>query len=233
MKFRLMKFRLLVSLLAIIVIIMSASPQKIQGQGLRIIASNTMLGALNGAMLGGASMALANSEDLRPMRFGVGFGTLGGLGLGIYDFAKAQGGAYSVQGVFNHANYTTQIIIQDTFYGAVTGTLVGMAITLILDEKVVYGIQYGAGVGTWAGFAFGLVDVFAISRGPREFRYEDFDDYSSPPARQSGFLQMQFNNSHSLGFGDVEFTQHPDFGSERNRAILVPVVTVASWHFRF
>jgi hypothetical protein len=228
-----MKIRLLLCLFMTFILILSSHPQQTSAQGLRIIASNTVLGALNGAMLGGASMALANDDDWRPMRFGVGFGTLGGLGLGIYDFAKAGSGTRSVQGVFNSANYTTQIILQDTFYGAVIGTLVGMAVTLIIDERVVYGLQYGVGAGTWAGFAFGMVDVFAIDQGPREYRYEDFDDYSSSPVQQSGMLQMKLRNSHSIGFGDLTFTLHPDPESGINRMVLAPVLTVASWQFSF
>lgn len=174
-----MKSRLFAFLFAATFMGLALAPHKSSAQGLRIIASNTALGALEGAMLGGASMALANSNDWRPMRFGIGAGTIAGLGFGIYDLTQNSSGSSPVRGVFNQANYTTQIIVMDTFYGAVIGTLVGMAVTLILDEKVIYGMQYGVGVGTWAGFAFGLVDVIAIDQGGREYRYEDFDDYSS------------------------------------------------------
>ncbi|MFU8861228.1 MAG: hypothetical protein ACNA8K_12495 [Cyclonatronaceae bacterium] len=228
-----MKLRLTLSLLSIVLIGSLIPYQKAGAQGLRIIASNTAMGALNGAMLGGASMALANSDDWRPLRFGAGFGTIAGLGLGIYDFSQSQGGVYTIDGVFNQANYTSQIILMDTFYGAVTGTLVGMAVTLIMDEKVIYGLQYGVGAGTWAGFAFGLVDAFAISRGPTEFRYEDFGDYSSAPTGQSGMIQMQVNNRQTIGFGDVAIGRFPDLSGRGNRSQLSAIVTVASWQLRF
>jgi hypothetical protein len=228
-----MKFRLTIIILSIAFLCTLIPHQKANAQGLRIIASNTAMGALNGAMLGGASMALFNNDDVRPLRFGVGFGTLAGLGLGIYDFSQSQGGIYTIDGVFNSANYTSQIILMDTFYGAVIGTLVGVAITFIMDDKVIYGIQYGVGAGTWAGFAFGLVDAFAISRGPREFRYEDFNDYSSSPARQHGFLQLQVNSGNSIGIGDVAFGRFPAAGSDGIRSEMSAIVTVASWQVRF
>lgn len=228
-----MKMRQTLSILSIVLLSTLVPYQKANAQGLRIIASNTAMGALNGAMLGGASMALTNNDDWRPLRFGVGFGTIAGLGLGIYDFSQAQGGVYTIDGVFNRANYTSQIILMDTFYGAVIGTLVGMAATLIMDEKLIYGLQYGVGAGTWVGFAFGLVDAFAISRGPTEFRYEDFDEYSSSPARQSGFIQMQINSGNSIGFGDLAFGHFPDLSGSGNRSQISAIVTVASWQVRF
>ncbi|MCA1802111.1 MAG: hypothetical protein LC662_06600 [Rhodothermaceae bacterium] len=228
-----MKLRLILSLLSLVFLCTLIPFQKAAAQGLRIIATNTAMGALNGAMLGGASMAIANSNDLRPLRFGVGFGTIAGLGLGIYDFSQSQGGVYTIDGVFNRANYTSQIILMDTFYGAVIGTLVGTAATLIMDEKLIYGLQYGVGAGTWVGFAFGLVDAFAISRGPTEFRYEDFDDYSSAPSRQSGMIQMQVNSGNSIGFGDIAFGRFPDLSVNGNHSQISAIVTVASWQIRF
>jgi hypothetical protein len=228
-----MKLRQTLSIFSIVLLSTLILFQKADAQGLRIIASNTAMGALNGAMLGGASMALTNNDDLRPLRFGVGLGTIAGLGLGIYDFSQAQGGVYTIDGVFNRASYTSQIILMDTFYGAVIGTLVGMAVTLIMDEKLIYGLQYGVGAGTWVGFAFGLVDAFAISRGPTEFRYEDFDEYSSSPARQSGFIQMQINAGNSIGFGDIDFGHFPDLSGSGNRSQISAIVTVASWQVRF
>ena len=228
-----MKFRLTIIILLIAFLCVLIPHQKADAQGLRIIASNTAMGALNGAMLGGASMALFNNDDLRPLRFGVGFGTLAGLGLGIYDFSQSQGGIYTIDGVFNSANYTSQIILMDTFYGAVIGTLVGVAITFITDDRVIYGIQYGVGAGTWAGFAFGLVDAFAISRGPTQFRYEDFNDYSSSSARQNGFIQIQVNSGNSVGLGDVAFGRFPATGSDGIHSEMSAIVTVASWQVRF
>jgi hypothetical protein len=229
-----MKLRLTLSLFSLVLLSILIPCQKADAQGLRIIASNTAMGALNGAMLGGASMALTNnSDDWRPLRFGVGFGTIAGLGLGIYDFSQSQGGVYTIDGVFNRANYTSQIILMDTFYGAVIGTLVGLAVTLIVDEKVIYGLQYGIGAGTWAGFAFGLVDAFAISRGPTDFRYEDFDDYSSSQTRQNGILQMQVNSGNTIGFGDLAFGRFPDLSGNGNHSQISAIVTLASWQVRF
>jgi hypothetical protein len=228
-----MKKRLLVPILLVMALFLILPQQPAGAQGLRIIASNTAMGALNGAMLGGASMALANSDDLRPLRFGVGFGTLAGLGLGIHDLVQAHNGQYMINGVFNRANYTSQIILLDTFYGAAIGTMVGVAVTMIMDEKLIYGLQYGVGVGTWVGIAFGLLDAFAISSGPREFRYEDFDEYSSGTARQRSLLQLETGSRHTFGFAEIGLMRLPDFSSANNRVDVSPVITVASWEVRF
>ena len=133
-------------------------------QGLQTLAGSTLVGSANGALLGIGTMALTNSTDLAAIRVGIGSGTLYGLGIGAYDITARQiGSGYRVEGMFNSANYSAMIVLLDTFYGGLTGSIVGTALQLMADKHLIEGIQYGSGVGLWGGFAFGLADVFLFS----------------------------------------------------------------------
>lgn len=135
-----------------------------QAQGLQTLAGSTLVGSANGALLGLGTMALANSTHTGPIRIGIGTGTLYGLGIGAYDItAREVGLGYRVEGMFNSANYSAMIVLLDTFYGGVTGSIVGTALQLMADKPLIDGIQYGSGVGLWGGFIFGLADVFLFS----------------------------------------------------------------------
>lgn len=156
--FRLMK-RITATLLLLIAITVGS-----QAQGLQTLAGSTLVGSANGALLGLGTMALTNSTDLGAMRIGIGSGTLYGLGIGAYDVtAREIGVGYRVEGMFNSANYSAMIVLLDTFYGGVTGSIVGTALQLMADKPLIDGIQYGTGVGLWGGFIFGLADVFLFS----------------------------------------------------------------------
>lgn len=148
------------------VLISLAFGQPAQSQTLRILTINTASGALTGTALGTAVVALQdNSEiDLYPVQFGMGMGTLMGLGTGIYDMSRSGGQhGYYVQGLISRSGTTGSIILLDTAYGAATGTIVGVAISLMTQSPVVKGMQFGAAAGAWGGFAFGLVDAFVLS----------------------------------------------------------------------
>lgn len=151
-------------LLLLTLMLVSVIPETSKAQKLKTLASNTFNGAVTGGILGGATMALQNSEQLDPVRFGVGLGTLGGLAIGTHDIAQAgEGQRYVIDGTFNRGHATTVIILLDSMYGGATGALVGSAINLMADEPIVNGIQYGVGAGIWGGFFFGLVDAFYLS----------------------------------------------------------------------
>ncbi len=141
-----------------------------KAQTIEILGGNTLNGAVNGAMLGGATMALKNSNDFAPLRVGVGAGTLYGLSVGIYDISQAsKGQQYFVSGTFNDGNNSTIIVLLDTFYGAAGGAIVAASFNLISNEAIESGLQYGSGVGAWVGFGFGLLDAFILSERVGDF----------------------------------------------------------------
>ena len=193
------KAKLLV--LSAVLLLLYVSMHTAQAQVLRIVSINTFTGALTGTALGGATIALQNDFDDYPLRFGVGFGTILGLGTGFYDLSRAAGYyGYRVDGLISSANTTGTIILLDTFYGTVTGALVGLAISLMSKESdILKGLQYGSGAGAWAGFAFGLVDAFALSSTGSYDRF--YDEYAGRKQYPPGLLQFRSNNDHlAIGF---------------------------------
>ena len=189
---------ILISLLAV----QLATPKQTDAQALRLLASNTLSGAATGATLSGATMLLRNEAEWDYLRYGVGFGTLGGLGLGIYDVMNVTGSDYYVDGIFSSTTHSSAIILLDTFYGSATGAIVGAAIGLISSpDNILNGVRIGAGVGAWVGFGFGLVDAFVFSA---HVPFDDFfDDFAHVPTAR-GFLQYQA--SSNVGFGAINPT---------------------------
>lgn len=184
-----------VKLLIILAVLLSSS-QLANAQALKVAAGNTLIGTANGAVIGLSVMGLSNSTDFTPIRFGIGAGTLYGLGVGAYDVSKMDGlGFYYVEGLFNSTEYTSLIVLLDTFYGGVTGSVLGLGIALMANENVGRYIQYGASMGSMAGFAFGLVDAFYFSNSSGSFSYNlQYEDYQ----HVDGMIVLG-NNNLSLG----------------------------------
>jgi hypothetical protein len=137
---------------------------------MKVTAGNTIIGTATGTMVGLGFMGLQNSNDFTPVRIGIGAGTIFGLGVGVYDVAQmGDFGYYQVDGLFNSTEYTGLIILMDTFYGGVTGAVLGMAVTLMTNDPILNGIQYGGSLGILGGFAFGLVDAFYFSSNTGTF----------------------------------------------------------------
>lgn len=152
----------------------------IQAQSIKILGGNTLNGAMTGTILGGATMALQNTNDFDALRVGLGAGTLYGIGVGVYDLSRTSTGeVYYVSGIFNDGDNTSIIVLLDTFYGAAAGAIVATAFNLIANEPVTESLQYGAGIGAWTGFGFGLIDGFILSQRPGDFAPEQ-------PAASSG-----------------------------------------------
>ncbi|MBO6587436.1 MAG: hypothetical protein JJ953_15110 [Gracilimonas sp.] len=196
-----------------ITIIFSAS-EATKGQTIELLAGNTLNGAVNGTLLGGATMALNNSSDFAPLRVGVGLGTLYGVGVGAYDIASSGGQQLIVQGLFNDGNNTSIIVLLDTFYGAAAGAVVTTSVMLVANEPLVEGLQYGAGIGAWVGFGVGLIDAFALSK--RVTPTSTAMKSSVPNA--DGLVGIQFNNKTSLGLVSPAITttyQTTDSGLSR------------------
>jgi len=148
----------------------SAHVRPVQAQSIKILAGNTLNGALTGTILGGATMGLRNSEDFAPLRVGIGAGTLYGIGVGAYDLSHvSKGEQFYISGTFNDGDNSSIIVLLDTFYGAAGGAIVATSFNLIANEPVAQALQYGASIGAFAGFAFGLVDAFMLAQRPGDF----------------------------------------------------------------
>lgn len=137
-----------------------------KAQTIELLAGNTVNGAMNGVLLGGATMGLQNTNDFEPyLRVGVGTGTLYGIGVGVYDMSTVSiGNQFYISGVFNDGTNSSIIVLLDTFYGAAAGAVIATSVTLIANEPIVEGLQYGSSVGAWAGFGFGIVDSFVLAK---------------------------------------------------------------------
>lgn len=155
---------------AITCLLLFGISDKASSQTIKLLAGNTLNGAVTGVGLGGAVMGLQNSDDFAPVRVGLGAGTLFGIGVGFYDVSQvAKGEQFYISGTFNDGTNTSIIVLLDTFYGAGAGAVVASSITLIANKPVVDALQYGSSAGAWVGFGFGLIDAFALSKGPGDY----------------------------------------------------------------
>ncbi|MCC5927543.1 MAG: hypothetical protein JJU41_13400 [Bacteroidetes bacterium] len=192
-------------------------PSLAQSQALKVAAGNTLIGTANGALIGLSVMGLQNSSDITPIRFGVGAGTLFGLGVGIYDVSRLDGlGMYYVDGLFNSSEYSALIVLLDTGYGTVTGAILGMAIGLMANENILTFMQYGASAGAIAGFTFGLVDAFYLSSTP-SFHVQS-ESLINKPVEGLVSLNYKRNTSTTVDIGLI----HPQIAgipSFRNEAM--------------
>lgn len=160
-------------LVALLIIIFGVglSQDTLQAQSIELLGGSTLNGAMNGVLLGGATMALQNSNDFRPVEVGLGAGTLYGIGLGTYDMSQIdKGEQFYISGTFNDGTNRSILVLLDTIYGATGGMLIGSSVTLILQEQIGKGLQYGAGAGAWVGFGFGLIDAFALAKKPNNLQ---------------------------------------------------------------
>lgn len=180
-------------LIASVIILIAGMTTGAKSQTIELLAGNTFNGAMNGAILGGATMGLQDSGNLDPIRVGVGLGTLYGIGVGVYDVTRvSKGQQFYISGTFNDGTNTTILVLLDTFYGAAGGAIIASSFMLISKEPLVEGLQYGASAGAWAGFGFGLFDAFVLARGP------DFSQPLSAPAdgsaRAAGLINISGPN---------------------------------------
>lgn len=134
---------------------------------MELLAGNTLNGAMNGVLLGGATMALQNSDDFGPVRVGLGAGTLYGMGMGVNNISQtSKGQQFYISGTFNDGTNTSILVLLDTIYGAAGGAIIASSISLIFQKPLAQALQYGTGTGAWVGFGFGIMDAFVFSEGP-------------------------------------------------------------------
>ncbi|SHE54860.1 hypothetical protein SAMN05443144_1025 [Fodinibius roseus] len=185
-------------LLFIFALFVSVLPQQSKAQSIKLVGQNTLNGAINGVLLGGATMALQDNDKFGPIRVGLGSGTLYGIGVGIHDVSLIdKGQQFYLSGTFNDATNSSVIPLLDTIYGAAGGALIASSVALIIKEPLTDALQYGSGIGAWAGFGFGLVDAFFLAEGP------DFSQASTPsPSNVDGFITYE-NASRSVEIGMI------------------------------
>lgn len=193
-----MKKCLLLTTVAIIFFISSFSSSK--AQSARLIGENMVNGALTGTILGAATMGLQDDNDFKPLRIGLGAGIIAGTGMAIYDVSTLpKGQQLYVSGLFNDGTNSSIIVLLDTVYGAGVGAALGTAVTLIGNQSILDGLQYGTSIGAWAGFGVGLVDSFILAE-----RNEDF--VSNRLINQSSLFQVDGENT-SLSLIQPELLQ--------------------------
>lgn len=199
-----------------------------KAQTVELLAGNTLNGAVQGTLLGGATMALTNSDDFANLRVGVGLGTLYGIGMGGFDITKGEGQEVLVSGLFNDGNNSSIIVLLDTFYGAALGSIVVVAVTLVANEPIVSGLQYGAGIGAWAGFGFGIFDTFVLAE-------RTYAPLAAANVNQnaSGLIGMNFENNSSFGFLNPTLIQTTQLTRTDISSSVKPAVEVVNFRLNF
>lgn len=201
-------------------ILQSAISGTATAQSIELLAGNTLNGAVNGVVMGASVMAVTNNPDFAPLRVGAGLGTLYGIGTGAFDISKSGGQKLLVTGSFNDGNNSSIIVLLDTFYGAAAGAVVATAVMLVADEPLVNGLQYGAGVGAWVGFGFGLFDAFVLAE-----RITASDNVAAIKHSNSadGLIALNFEGGKSIGFlsPGLISTYNSDFSKELTATVQV------------
>lgn len=174
-----------------------SNTQKTHAQTIELMGGNTLNGAINGTILGGAVMGLSNSTNFTPLRVGLGTGILYGVGVGAYDVSTSEGNAIVVSGLFNDGYNSSIIVLLDTFYGAAAGAIVGTSVMLIAGQPLIDGLQYGSSAGTIAGFGVGLVDAFMLSERTESVPVSARNDLRN---RAPGMASLMVNENASIGF---------------------------------
>ena len=218
-------------IISLTVLILFTSFITLQAQALKITAGNTAIGALNGALLGLGGMGITNdSENLVPLRVGVGLGTIYGLGVGIYDVYQNESavGNPSNFGVLHSSEYLTMITLFDTMYGGATGAVVGMAVSLISGTSIKKGFTQGGSVGIFGGFIFGLADAFYLSKN-RTGGFEDSDYTTS----SDGFVTLSVNPNFKISFIQPQLLNQPVLDQGIFKQKTTTTLQVAHFKYRF
>lgn len=196
----------------------------LQAQSIELLGSSTLNGAMNGVLLGGATMALQNSNEYRPVEVGLGAGTLYGIGMGAYDMTQVDTGEqFYISGTFNDGTNRSILVLLDTIYGAAGGMVVGTSVTLIAQERIEKGLQYGAGAGAWLGFGFGLFDAFALSQRPDDLQASSMNSKHSV----GGIVSYRnANKSVEMGLINPEIIEQKTLSANRAVKSYQPTINV-------
>lgn len=213
------------------IVLTFSGTQSSYAQTIELLAGNTLNGAVNGTMLGGATMALTGETDFRPLQVGLGLGTLYGLGMGAYDVTTGGGNRVLVSGLFNDGDNTSIIVLLDTFYGAAAGTIIATSVMLVADEPIIEGLKYGSSVGAWVGFGVGLIDVFMFS----DRMTPTSASLRTPTNTADGLVAIHLNNRTSVGLVSptVLNTYKSDAGGLGLTREVNPAVNLVNLNLRF
>lgn len=220
--------KIIFCILAVVISLHTASESK--AQTVEIMAGNTLNGAMNGVVLGGAVMGITNDTEFHALRVGLGLGTLYGIGMGGYDIVQGGGGEVLINGLFNDGSNSSIIVLLDTFYGAAAGSVITTAIMLVANEPILDGLQYGASIGAWAGFGFGIFDTFILANrtsSPSPIAF------AAPVQTADGVVGLGFKNGTSFGFLNPALTQQVELSSHEFSATLRANLEVVNFRFNF
>lgn len=201
----------------------------LKAQSVQLLAGNTLNGAMNGTLLGGASMAITNSDDFYPLQVGLGIGTLYGIGMGGYDITKGGGKEILVSGLFNDGNNSSIIVLLDTFYGAAAGSIIVTSIMLVANKPLIDGLQYGSGIGAWIGFGFGVFDTIILAKTTTS----PLANAQLPDNNASGFIGLNLENGASFGFINPSIVQTIELSSTSFDRSFSPGVELLNFKFNF
>ncbi|MEX0646930.1 MAG: hypothetical protein WEA56_03355 [Balneolaceae bacterium] len=210
----------------IILTLSFATASNSQAQTAELLGGNVLNGAITGTILGAATMGLQNSDDITPLRIGLGSGIIGGAGIAAYDVITLPAGQqFFISGMFNDGNNSSVIILLDTFYGVAGGAVLGSAVILIGNNPLLEGLQYGASIGAWAGFGIGLIDSFVTAERNQDFVAEKLLNKNS---------LLEFNqNGLELGLIQPDLISYKDLSGNALSVDIKPALKVFSLRASF
>ena len=98
--------------------------------------------------------------------------------------------------------------------------LVGSSVTLIMQERIEKGLQYGAGAGAWLGMGFGLIDAFMLAEKPANLQASNI---SSEQQAVNGLITYSnANQSIQVGIVNPEFIEQKQLSSKRYSTSYAP-----------
>ncbi len=231
--------RLSISLFLGVFFILNVGTADSNAQSVKILGSNTLNGAINGVVLGGATMFVTdkkvnapfnkNLEDLYALQVGLGIGTLYGVSMGAYDVVTGEGRQILVSGFFNDGNNSSIIALMDTFYGAAAGGIIALSVSLVSNDPIIEAMQYGIGYGAFIGFGFGLVDMFMIAqRSSEPIAFNKQNTILAP-----GITTIDFENGHSIGLVNPSLTPILQVNNHSMSQRLQPTLEIINLRMEF
>jgi hypothetical protein len=231
--------RKITALILGVIICVGSINKSLQAQSVQILSSNALNGAINGIVLGGASMFLTdkkvnapfnkNLDDLYALQVGLGLGTLYGVGMGAFDVVSGEGSDILVSGFFNDGNNSSIIVLMDTFYGAAGGGLIAMSLSLVSNDPIVDATKYGMGLGAFIGFGFGVIDTFIIA----ERSSEPVSMVYTIPQNADGLASISFDNGTSIGLINPTITTNLELTSTNFSKVYRPSVELINLRVNF